>query len=344
MSFHINPSTGVPGRCKAEKTCPFGGPDVHFTTADQARSAFEDSQKAFVEDPFAKYSTDELAKIETDMLVNFRLTGQELTDEEYNRHYEYIRRIRKNSPSTHKQFTTTVKGKAVYTDARLEQHEKIVAMFSHAYEAIANDGEVLIVGGITGSGKTTAIAGHPELLAEKYALVNPDEIKVAMIQSEMAPVIPGLLPLETDELIKYEAQLITEKVYNHLSLQKKNLVIDRTMTSENQITKTVEDLKAKGYSTFTGVFVDIDPDEAYERIRNRHHAGINQYLKTGQGFGERPVPGSAIAATRTDDPNYRSKNAKVFVGLVDSGIFTSSPTIFDSSDGSKEIPFHVFKK
>lgn len=39
--FHINPSTGNPGPCKAARACPFGGADRHFDSAQEARTAFE---------------------------------------------------------------------------------------------------------------------------------------------------------------------------------------------------------------------------------------------------------------------------------------------------------------
>lgn len=343
MAFHINPKTGEVGLCKADKACPFGEASQHFPTAAKARSAFESMQSVFPDDPFADYSTEELAIIETATLLDYSKAKRPLTAEEYDRHYEYIRRVRKGTMSTHKQFTSTVKGKAVYSDERLRQHDQIVTNLSASYNAVATEGKVLFVGGITGAGKTSIIAAHSELEAKSYASINPDEVKVEMVKLGMTPAIAGLLPLETDELIKYEAQIITEKLYSKLSAERRNLLIDRTMTNESQITKTVVDLKEKGYSQFSGVFVDIDPDEAYIRIRNRHHRGINRWLTTGEGFGERPVPGSAIAATRTDDPHYRSKNAKVFAGLVDANTFTAPPRIFDSMNDSKIIAYDNFK-
>jgi len=343
MTFHINPKTGETGTCKATKACPFGGPDEHFSTREEARAAYEKTQAAFTDDPYAGITTEELEKLETAMLRDYRAESRELTDDEYDRHYEYIRRIRKGATSTHKQFTKTVKGKAVYVDERLEQHEQIVTNLSEAYKAVPNEGRVLVVGGITGAGKTTAVKSNSELQADSYASVNPDDVKIEMVKLGMTPEIPGVLPLETDELIKYEAGVVTDKVYEKLSAEKKNLVIDRTLASANSITKTLDDLRAKGYSDFTGVFVDVDPDEAYARIRSRHHKGLNHYLKTGEGHGERPVPGSAIAATRTDDSTYRSKNAKVFVELAEAGAFTSEPKIFDSSAGSKELTLDEFR-
>lgn len=43
--FHINPETGVPGRCKATISCRFGDINTdHYGSADKARAAYETSQ------------------------------------------------------------------------------------------------------------------------------------------------------------------------------------------------------------------------------------------------------------------------------------------------------------
>ena len=39
--FHINPKTGEPGICHAQKNCPFGGEDAHFASKNEARAAYE---------------------------------------------------------------------------------------------------------------------------------------------------------------------------------------------------------------------------------------------------------------------------------------------------------------
>lgn len=45
MKFHINPTTGDAGKCSATKgQCPFGGESEHYTSADAARSAYENKQ------------------------------------------------------------------------------------------------------------------------------------------------------------------------------------------------------------------------------------------------------------------------------------------------------------
>lgn len=47
MPFHINPSTGDAGACRAKAgNCPFGGSEEHYGTAAEARTAFEGSTHA----------------------------------------------------------------------------------------------------------------------------------------------------------------------------------------------------------------------------------------------------------------------------------------------------------
>jgi len=44
MLFHVNTATGETGKCSATKgKCPFGGPNVHYTTEEAARYAYENS-------------------------------------------------------------------------------------------------------------------------------------------------------------------------------------------------------------------------------------------------------------------------------------------------------------
>lgn len=47
--FHINPETGNVGECKAEVQCRFGGDSAHYSTADEARFAYETTQEALAE-------------------------------------------------------------------------------------------------------------------------------------------------------------------------------------------------------------------------------------------------------------------------------------------------------
>lgn len=39
--YHVNPETGNPNVCRAKKRCPFGGETAHWTSAAEARTAYE---------------------------------------------------------------------------------------------------------------------------------------------------------------------------------------------------------------------------------------------------------------------------------------------------------------
>lgn len=42
--YHVNPTTGEPGLCRAKKACPFGSADEHHETKQDARAAYEELQ------------------------------------------------------------------------------------------------------------------------------------------------------------------------------------------------------------------------------------------------------------------------------------------------------------
>lgn len=47
MLYHINPSTGETGQCRASvRNCPFGGADEHFTSEEAARMHYESTMSA----------------------------------------------------------------------------------------------------------------------------------------------------------------------------------------------------------------------------------------------------------------------------------------------------------
>jgi hypothetical protein len=53
--FHVNPATGEAGACSAQKgKCPFGSTDDHFTSAEAARSSYENSMASKIHAPVSK--------------------------------------------------------------------------------------------------------------------------------------------------------------------------------------------------------------------------------------------------------------------------------------------------
>lgn len=347
-TFHINPTTGNPGLCRAEAgNCPYkdsdGNPAPHYSSKEEARAAFEAANPTFEEDkPYANISYEELQALEIETLARHRAEGTPLTEEEYDRHYEYIRRVRATEPSTHKQHTSKVKGKVVYSPERLAQHEDLMATIEARYAHVPKERKAMMTGGISGSGKTTQLRLNKDLNAKSYATLSIDEIKEVMAEKGMTPNIPGLLPLETDDLIKYEATVISKSLFDRFSEKGTNILFDKTMAGESPLRAELEDLKERGYKPVTAVFVDVAPADAHERIRGRHKAGIDRWLTTGEGYGERAVSGGAIAGAMSSNPAFRSKNAEVFHRVAQDGLF-GELHIFDSSDNGRKISLDEFE-
>lgn len=337
MRYHIN-AKGNPYPCKAAVKCPFGDLEKdHYDSKGAALKAYEESQKDNTlpegrKKQWSDYSLEELREIEVSTILEKIKSGEEYTDDEYNRHREYIRKVDAAYPSTHKQYTVKVKGKTVYTPERRAQQVELLNELEEKYQHVPNEGVAIFSGGMPGAGKTTFLKKTQKDL-DRYASINPDDVKEAMVRKGMAPKIEGLTPLETNSIIHYEAALLTNELYERAAQQKKNLVIDKTMGSENTVTKEVEDLKAKGYSKVSAVFVDVDPDVAYERIVARHRAGLNAFVKSeGKTLGERAVKGTIISGSRTDKEGFYSKNSEVFQKVKERGLF--SETHYFDNNGS----------
>jgi hypothetical protein len=342
--YHINPKTGNPGICRATKVCPFGDLEAdHYSTSQDARTAYE--QKMSVENipedkPEVKVnswehlSNQELGQLEEDTLAEKRKTKLPYTDEEYNRHRTYIRRMRKVSDSTHKMYSRRIDGKTVYTLEREELHKKIIDQELASYAKVPNNGRAILAGGLPGSGKSTSLS--LEVNQEEWAIVNPDSIKEKIIKEGEYPRIKGLLPMEHDEILMYEAQLVSDRVLERLMREKKNVIIDKTLSGYNPAAKTIGSLRGAGYSKVEVLFVDVDTDTAYDRITQRHREGLDKYVSGEDDRGSRCVPGSVLVGSTPEDPKFNSKNIETLIRLANDGLIDGDPTVYDNSGSVPE--------
>lgn len=62
--YHLNPVNGQPGQCRAQHSCPFGGPDEHFDSAADAMANYETVMAGMtIPEPTAR-------QVEQDLAVN----------------------------------------------------------------------------------------------------------------------------------------------------------------------------------------------------------------------------------------------------------------------------------
>ncbi len=93
--FHMNTSSGEAGVCRAKQgKCPFGGDEVHFTTADAARAFYEESM-----DTSNTVNPSEVHHGDVISLINEK-TGERIIDEDVNfTGYNNLIRVPSGSPT-----------------------------------------------------------------------------------------------------------------------------------------------------------------------------------------------------------------------------------------------------
>ena len=191
-----------------------------------------------------------------------------------------------------------------WTQERRAQHEVMWEDLLAAVEQanIPKDRDVLALGGLPGSGKTTAL--RPGQPAEKlgvigwnpdepvpegatHVVINPDVVKVQLIEAGMAPegVDRGMKPMEQSTFLHEESSYLAKLFMARLSDMGYNLVLDNTMDSTRGMDKRFKPLAEKGYK-FRGLFADIEVPESRKSAYSRY---IRSYATP---IGGRFVPSS----------------------------------------------------
>lgn len=226
-------------------------------------------------------------------------------------------------------------GVRVYDKERQALHLDIVEKVMKSAKNVKREGKVLFTGGLGGAGKTTVLkmAGYDP---KSYLVINNDDIKEELARRGKIPRIKGLTPMEACPLVHEEASDITKMILMEAASRKINIIIDGTMGNAKKIQSKIDLLRSSGYKDIKAVFVDIDPDVSVGRAESRYQRGMDNYTALGRGNGGRWLPKSVIDKNRSDDPNFKSKNAKAVVELHRAGVFTEEPEIWNNNiDGVK---------
>lgn len=134
--FHVNPSTGNPGRCFALKKCRFGGDDEHYASKELAALAYEKFH-AQEQIPLLKKSDVKPKKRLEDFAVNlFETTGPLLTDDKIAEADAKFQKLKESSSRTMDDFETPFEIKtpidfsddAITTSVRYENGRALVTV------------------------------------------------------------------------------------------------------------------------------------------------------------------------------------------------------------------------
>lgn len=198
----------------------------------------------------------------------------------------------------------TIEGR--YTEARLKLHEEILDRIVSPNIPSQEHPVAVILGGLPGSGKTTALASTLTMQDKVY--VNADDIKAMLpgFQGELAAVYHD------------ESGDLADRAFELAAMAKKNVVLDATMkslgmshpgTSGTGMLGKIQTLRDHGYRIEIR-FADVLVATSSERAAKRYIGGR---ARTGSG---RYVPGGYIRSLASREGGS-SKNRDVFDKIKD---------------------------
>jgi Zeta toxin len=165
---------------------------------------------------------------------------------------------------------------------------------------------------MAGAGKTTVLAGHAGIDRAQYLTINPDDIKEELAKRGHIPTVERLSPMEASDLVHEESSHIAKQLAIRAQADGKNVIWDITMSSTAKVESRIVDLRDSGYTSVTGIFVDIPVDVSLTRAEARHRYDEDLY-RAGEGLGGRYVPEEYI--TGQADEEWGSKNRRTFEEL-----------------------------
>jgi predicted kinase len=227
-----------------------------------------------------------------------------------------------------------------WTTERQVIHRDLVDELYTSAADVPCDHKALMAGGLGGAGKSTVLDKHADVDRSQYLRINPDDIKEAMARRGLIPELDGLSPMEASDLVHAESSYVAKRLARRAMDEGKNVIWDITMSSTESTEQRLDDLDRAGYST-TGIFVDIDIEEAMRRADARHRCGHEDY-RAGIGVGGRYVPREVIEAQA--NPDWGSGNRRTFEEVkprfVDWAVYDNSvtgrdPVLIEAGHGRK---------
>jgi predicted ABC-type ATPase len=266
-----------------------------------------------------------------------------LTDTEHAEHVKDVRdgldKARVRGLPTEEQHTIDTDHAAWDAERRIA-HDSIIATLYSRASNVPCERRAIIAGGLTGAGKSTVLDHHAGIDRSQYLTINPDTIKEKMAENGLIPVVDGLSPMEASDLVHEESSHIAKRLAVQAQADGRNVIWDVTMWSRTSTEQRVNELRAAGYASIQGVFVDIPVELAVTRADARYREGHDDY-RIGKRYGGRFVPEEVIRAQA--DLEWGSVNRKTFEAVK--GRFDSwarydnsaaVPVIKDAGHGKEE--------
>jgi predicted ABC-type ATPase len=208
-------------------------------------------------------------------------------------------------------YTIDPKGEIWSSDRTLLHHSLLEEVYSKAAD-VPCDHKAIVAGGLSGAGKTTVLANHPEIDRSNYLTINPDDIKEEMAQHGMIPEVEGLSPMEASELVHEESSYLARQLALRAQADGKNLIWDITMSDKAKTEQRITELRESGYTRVDALFVQISIETSLRRTEARYWEDQDKWFE-GEGLGGRLIPPEVIL--RQADDEWGSGNRKTFEAI-----------------------------
>ena len=242
-------------------------------------------------------------------------TSRPYTDTEWAEHRQdardYLAEANRKGLATEVQFSIDGEGEA-WVASRRAAHGVIIDDLYAAASAVPCEYKAIVAGGMGGAGKPTVLGGFADIACSQYLTINPDNIKEELAKRDLIPKVEGLSPMEASDLVHEESSHIAKQLAMRAQANGKNVIWDITMSSTAKVVHRIDDLRGSGYTSVTGIFVDIPVHVSLTRAEARHRHDEDLY-RAGQGLGGRYVPEEFI--TSQADEDWGSKNRRTFEEL-----------------------------
>ncbi len=238
-----------------------------------------------------------------------------LTDGEHARHVADVRvrlsDARRAGLATEFQHTIDP-AQEIWSSARRVQHDQLVGDRYAAASGVPCERRAILAGGLPGGGKTTVLREYAGIDVEQYLVINPDAIKEDMARNGLIPVVDGLTPMESADLVHEESSHIAKRLARRAQADGKNVIWDFTLAKADSAAWRMESLRADGYAQVDAVFVDVAIGASVRRAEARYRHGHDLY-RAGVGYGGRFVSEEMIRAQA--DETWGSLNRANFERL-----------------------------
>lgn len=206
-----------------------------------------------------------------------------------------------------------------WSPERLAQQEAVMDEMWDAHAAhVPNEGRAIFSGGLGGAGKGYVLGKVEQVPDRDFFTINPDDVKALMAKRGMIPLEldPNMTPMELSPVVHEEASDMAMRLAERAYAERKNVVWDITMSSENSVVKKrLALMREAGYTDVGALFVDTTVERSIAQASGRWVRGMQEYID-GDGEGGRYLPSKATAENLpTPGSGYNSKNREVFEAI-----------------------------